>query len=159
MLNLVGGLYPGLYDWLVEVPVEPPTEIPPGTCVTSDIAVRCLVTAEIESRVLVEACIQIDYSPVPKPEVPVLPMSCGIEVRQPIECETLEVRNLVTSECVEVFNLEDEVESELVAAVCSDGVTVKYLGSPAIDCTDPKVVAEIHVRVLVTASLSCCCTK
>jgi hypothetical protein len=157
-MNLVGGLYPGLYDWLVEVPVEPPTEFPPGTCVTSDIQVRCDVTAEIENRVLVEACIQVHQVPVPKPEVPVLVMACEIDSRQKVTCETLEHRSLVESECVGVSYQEYDVEPE-PSGVCLDGVEVRCLAISAIDCKDVNVgvKADVYVRVKVTADLSCCC--
>jgi hypothetical protein len=156
MVNVVGILYPALYAYLVEVPVEPPGVIPPGTCVTSEVRSRCSVTAEVSCRPKVESCgVEVWQSPIP-PSVDSLVMECGIEVRQAIECETIECRSLVTSECVAVSYPEDAVE-EVTPKVIAE-VTVKYLGSSAIGCTNPKVTAGVSVRTRMVAEvLTCAC--
>jgi len=161
-MNLVAGLYPALYDWLQEVPVEP--GIPPGTCVTSSIGSLCSVTADIECHQLVESdCLSVTYPVIPKPELPVLVMACEIDVRQAVECETIDCRHRITSDdYVDVRYLEDVVEPTPVT-MCAD-ITARCLvdAEIAISCNGPKsegVVAGISVRLKVTADLACCCTE
>lgn len=154
MWNLVGGLYPGLYDWQTEVPVAP--VFPPGTCVTSGITVRCSVTAGIECKEKVEACVKVQ-SVTGEVVGTTTTMTCRLLVLQRMMAGAITCRNSVQGG-VKVQYAPPSVT--LGPPVCAN-VTVRYAGIAAISCTESGVTAEVTARTRMVAEggLQCCCRE